>query len=57
MYATIFDRMQKLIRKGMGPDEVLAAAPTKEFDAKWGDSKQFVELAFKSLWGHVAPDA
>jgi cyclase len=57
MYATIFDGMQKLIRKGMGPDEVLAAAPTKEFDAKWGDSKQFVELAFKSLWGHVAPDA
>jgi hypothetical protein len=49
--------MQKLIRKGMSPDEVLAAAPTKEFDAKWGDSKQFVELAFKSLWGHVAPDA
>jgi cyclase len=57
MYATIFDRLQKLLRKGMGPDEVLAAAPTKEFDAKWGDSKQFVDLAFKSLWGHFAPDA
>jgi cyclase len=57
MYATIFDRLQKLLRKGMGPDEVAAAEPTKEFDAKWGDPKQFVDLAFKSMWGHLAPDA
>jgi cyclase len=57
MYATIFDRLQKLLRKGMGPDEVQAAAPTKEFDAKWGDPTQFVDLAFKSLWGHLAPDS
>jgi cyclase len=57
MYATIFDRLQKLLRKGMAPDEVLAAAPTKEFDAKWGDPTQFVTMAFKSLWGHFAPDA
>lgn len=57
MYATIFDRLQKLLRKGLGPDEVAAAQPTQEFDAKWGDPKQFVDLAFKSLWGHLAPDA
>ena len=57
MYATIFDRLQKLLRKGMGPDEAAAAAPTKEFDAQWGDPKQFVDLAFKSMWGHLAPDA
>jgi glyoxylase-like metal-dependent hydrolase (beta-lactamase superfamily II) len=57
MYATIFDRLQKLLRKGMGPDEVAAAEPTQEFDAKWGDPKQFVDLAFKSMWGHFAPDA
>lgn len=57
MYATIFDRMTKLLRKGMGPQEVLDAAPTREFDVKWGDSTLFVTLAFKSLWGHLAPDA
>jgi glyoxylase-like metal-dependent hydrolase (beta-lactamase superfamily II) len=57
MYATIFDRLAKLLRKGMGPDEVAAAEPTKEFNDKWGDPKQFVDLAFKSLWGHMAPDA
>jgi hypothetical protein len=57
MYATIFDRLQKLLRKGMGPDEVAAAAPTKEFDAQWGNPTQFVDLAFKSMWGHLAPDS
>ena len=57
MYAAIFDRLQKLLRKGLGPDEVAAAQPTREFDDKWGDPKLFVDLAFKSLWGHLAPDA
>jgi cyclase len=57
MYGTIFDRLGKLLRKGLGPDEVAATEPTKEFNAKWGDPKQFVDLAFKSLWGHFAPDA
>jgi cyclase len=57
MYATIFDRLQKAMRKGLGPDETLATEPAKEFEAKWGDSKQFVVMAFKSMWGHLAPDA
>ena len=57
MYATVFDRLGKMLRKGLGPDEVLAQAPTKEFDAQWGDPRQFVNLAFRSLWGHFAPDA
>jgi cyclase len=57
MYATILDRLGKLLRKGMGPEEALAAAPTKEFDGQWGDPTQFTTLAFRSLWGHFAPDA
>ncbi|MEP7242804.1 MAG: MBL fold metallo-hydrolase [Gammaproteobacteria bacterium] len=57
MYAAIYDRLQKLMRKGFGPDEVVATNPTKEFDAKWGDPTQFTTMAFKSLWGHFAPDA
>jgi cyclase len=57
MYATIFDRLQKLLRKGLSADEVVAEHPTKEFDGKWGEPTQFVTMAFKSLWGHFAPDA
>lgn len=57
MYQTISQRMSQLLRKGMGPEEVLAAGVTKEFDAQWGEPTKFVTLAFKSLWGHMAPDA
>jgi cyclase len=57
MYSTIAARLQRAIRKGLGPDEVVALNPTAEFNAKWGDPKAFVKMAFESLWGHFAPDA
>jgi cyclase len=57
MYFTIFDRCVKLLVKGLGPDEVVAEKPAKEFEERWGNSDEFVRAAFKSLWGHYAPDA
>lgn len=53
MYATIFERLQTMLRQSFGTDEVIAARPTAEFDAQWGDPQQFVALAFDSLWGHI----
>jgi cyclase len=57
MYFTLFDRCVKQLVKGMGPEEVVAQKPAREFEAQWGDSDAFVMAAFKSLWGHYAPDA
>jgi cyclase len=57
MYFEIYDRLVKQLVKGMGPDEAYATGPAKEFEAQWGDSRQFVLAAFRSLWGHFAPDA
>src|SRR5690242_163833 len=45
MYATINQRLNQALRKGLGPDEAIALHPTKEFDAKWGDPTQFLNLA------------
>ncbi len=53
MYLTIWDRIQAMIIKSYGTDEVLAAKPTAEYDAEWGDPTLFVTLAFQSLWGHL----
>lgn len=53
MYLTIFDRLQTMLRSSYGTDEVLAARPTAEFDAEWGDPERFVTLAFESMWGHL----
>lgn len=53
MYLTIFDRLHSMLRQSYGTEEVLAARPTAEYDAQWGDPELFVTLAFQSLWGHL----
>jgi glyoxylase-like metal-dependent hydrolase (beta-lactamase superfamily II) len=53
MYSKVFDRIHGMLIKALGVDEVLAAKPTAEFDAQFGDPTQFVTLAFESTWGHL----
>ncbi len=57
MYTAISGRMQRMLRQGQGADEVVAKNPAAEYEAKWGDAKAFVNQAFRSLWGHMAPDS
>ncbi|MBX5462683.1 MAG: MBL fold metallo-hydrolase [Steroidobacteraceae bacterium] len=57
MYAEIASRLQKLLRQGKGPQEVLDAGPAREFRPEWGDQTFFLTMAFKSLWGQLTPDA
>ena len=57
MYMTIYERLVAGLNKGLGPDEVVASAPAKEYEAQWGNPDVFVEAGFRSLWGHYAPDA
>jgi hypothetical protein len=57
MYMTIYEGVVKGLTKGLGPDETWATQPARDFEARMGDSKTFVIAAFKSLWGHYAPDA
>jgi glyoxylase-like metal-dependent hydrolase (beta-lactamase superfamily II) len=47
------DRLVKLMRQGMGPQDMIAAAPSKEFDAKWGNPELFIRQAYRGMWGHV----
>lgn len=53
MLATVRDRLVKLIRMGYGPKEMIAAKPTQEFDAKYGNPELFISNAYMGLWGHV----
>ncbi len=57
MYGTIYDRLSQLLNRGRGPDEAVAARPTKEFDEKMGNPDEFVRRAFESLWAYLSPDA
>jgi cyclase len=53
MCDTMRDRLTKLMKQGLGPKEMIAAAPSKDFDAKWGNPELFILNAYKGLWGHV----
>jgi glyoxylase-like metal-dependent hydrolase (beta-lactamase superfamily II) len=53
MTATMRTRFVEMMRKGMSAKDMLAAAPTKEFDAKWGNPELFITNAYPGLWGHV----
>ncbi|PZN34838.1 MAG: hypothetical protein DIU71_01570 [Proteobacteria bacterium] len=57
MYMTIYERLVKALTSGLSPAEALAQEPARGLNEHWGDPNPFLENAFKSLWGHYAPDA
>jgi glyoxylase-like metal-dependent hydrolase (beta-lactamase superfamily II) len=57
MLAGLGDQLAKMLRAGFGPADVLAAAPAKAFEAKYGDPTEFLTQSFRGLWPRFAPDA
>jgi cyclase len=57
MYGTIFDTLNKMINKGHSPSEAVEAKVAKEYEAKMGNSDEFIRRAFESQWAYLSPDA
>ena len=55
--ANLADQLTRMLRKGFGPADVLAAAPAKDHEARLGDATEFLTESVKSLWPRMAPDA
>jgi cyclase len=49
MLKTIRDRMSSLIRSGASLEQVKAARPTSDWDAKWGDPTTLIDRAYASM--------
>jgi cyclase len=49
MLATMKLRLSQLLAQGMSVPDMLAAAPSREFDAHWGDPTLFIGNAFPGL--------
>lgn len=47
------DRLVKMLKSGSSVEEMLAGAPTREFDAVWGDPELFIRNAYPGLWWHA----
>jgi glyoxylase-like metal-dependent hydrolase (beta-lactamase superfamily II) len=57
MYSVIWERLAETLYGGGGPEEAVAAEPTKEFNDIMGNPDEFVRRAFQSLWAYLSPDA
>lgn len=57
MYGNIYDTLNRMLNKGHSPDEGVAAKPAKQYEAKMGNSDQFIKSSFESLWAYLSPDA
>jgi len=53
MCAAVRERVAGAFRRGMSLKDFMAAKPTAEFDAQWGDPAQFLALVYKGAWGHI----
>jgi len=53
MLAEVHGRLVGMLKKGMSATDMIAARPTAEFDAKWGDPSPFIRNAYPGLWAHV----
>ena len=53
MLATVHARITKLIKEGKNIDEIVAAKPTADYDAKWGGGflkpDQWVKIAYSVM--------
>ena len=49
MLAVLKTRLSKLLAQGMSVQDMLAAAPTRDFDGRWGDPTLFVSNAWPGL--------
>jgi len=53
MLEVLTERVWQLMRKGMSDLDIVAARPTTEYDAQWGDPRQFLLNTYASVWNHV----
>jgi cyclase len=53
MLETLTERLWQLMRKGLSEEDLLAAEPTKDYDGRWGDPREFVLNSYRGIWGHV----
>lgn len=53
MCATVKERLHQSFKSGNSLEEFIATQPTREFDAKWGDPRQFLAMIYESAMGHI----
>jgi hypothetical protein len=53
MLGTLKLKLSQLLAQGMSVLDMIAAAPTRDFDAAWGDPRLFIANAWPGLVNHA----
>jgi len=53
MLSAMREKLVKMMKSGMGVEEIITAEPTKEFDARWGNPERFMKNVYPGLWWHA----
>jgi glyoxylase-like metal-dependent hydrolase (beta-lactamase superfamily II) len=53
MLLTLRDRIGKMMKQGMGAEDMLTAGATKEFDERCGNPETFLSTTYRGMWLHV----
>jgi len=53
MLVAVKERLVTMMKKGLGPQDMLDAKATDGFDSTWGDPGLFVRNAYRGMWAHV----
>jgi len=53
MLLALRDRLAKMMKQGMGAEDMLAAGATSEFDERWGNPDLFLATTYRGMWLHV----
>ncbi len=53
MCNTLKTKIAEMMKSGKGAREIIAAAPTAEFDKTWGDPTVFLSVVYRGMWSHV----
>jgi glyoxylase-like metal-dependent hydrolase (beta-lactamase superfamily II) len=53
MLTAVRRKIAEAFRTGMSREDFIAAKPTADFDAEWGDPQQFLRLVYKGGFAHL----
>lgn len=53
MVAVVYERVKPMVEQGMSLEQVVAAEPTKDLDARWGDPSGFLPGLYQSIRAEV----
>ncbi len=53
MLADLYGKMKPAAQEGLNDRDMLDAKLTADYDARWGDPKEFVEETYRGMWAHT----